>query len=243
MRTIMTAAIRYDPHNLEILASLEERHFWFRARRRIIVDALQRWFPGPRRYLEIGSGTGYVAQGIAEAFPQWDVVASDALARDASMLKLDVRAIPFRDSFDVVGAYDVLEHIDDDGAALDQLRATCRKGGGLLLTVPQHPFLWSPADRHAGHCRRYRRRDLEALLRGRGFEILQSASFNSVNLPLFALRSWFLNATGRDPGTAVPAPPVNWLLERSMELDRWMIACGTGLKMGASLLVAARRRD
>ena len=239
----MTASIHYDPRDLELLASLEEGHFWFRARRRIIVDALRRWFPGRRSYLEIGSGTGYVARGIAEAFPEWNVVASDALARDAQMLRLDARDNPFTERFDVVGAYDVLEHIQDDGASLGQLRAACRKGGGFLLTVPQHPWLWSPADRYAGHFRRYRRRDLGAQLRGCGFDILQTTSFNTVNLPLFFLRSRFLRATGRDPGTAMPAAPVNWLLECGMELDRMLIGTRLDLPFGASLLVAARRRD
>src|ERR1039458_2864170 len=79
----MTASISYEAHDVLILAALGERHFWFRSRRRIIVDALRRWFPNVRSYLEIGSGTGYVARAIAEAFPEWRVVASDPLAGGA----------------------------------------------------------------------------------------------------------------------------------------------------------------
>ena len=120
----MTQAISYEPHDLRILAGLEERHFWFRARRRIIVDALKRHFPNMRDYLEIGSGTGYVARGIAEAFPQCRVVASDPLAEGAG-LRVDVRDIPFENAFDVIGAYDVLEHIPDDRSALGQIWKAC----------------------------------------------------------------------------------------------------------------------
>jgi SAM-dependent methyltransferase len=239
----MTAAIGYEAHDLRILAGLEERHFWFRARRRIIVDALQRWFRDARSYLEIGSGTGYVASGIREAFPEWRVAASDALAGGAGRLRIDARNIPFARAFDVVGAYDVLEHIEDDRGALGQFREACRPGGGILLTVPQHAWLWSPADRYAHHHRRYRREDLLSLLRECGFEIVGSTSFHTLNLPLFFLRSRFLRATGRDPKPCIPAPPVNWLLERSMELDRWLIRAGVSLPFGVSLLVAARRRD
>src|SRR5579871_1524792 len=112
MRKTMTASVSYDPRDLEVLAGIEERHFWFRSRRRIIVDRLRRWFPGARRYLEIGSGTGYIARGISEAFPEWRVVASDALAQNAQTLHIDARDIPFQESFDVIGAYDVIEHID-----------------------------------------------------------------------------------------------------------------------------------
>ena len=238
----MSAAISYAAHDLRILAGLEDRHFWFRSRRRIILDALQRWFPETRNYLEIGSGTGYIACGIAEAFPQWRVVASDPLPGAAGCIRIDARHIPFASAFDVVGAYDVLEHIEDDRGALRQFREACRPGGGILLTVPQHAWLWSPADTYAHHYRRYRRRDLLAKLHECGFEILGSTSFHTVNLPLFYLRSRLLRSTGRDPEASIPAPPLNWLLEQSMELDRWLIRAGLRLPLGVSLLAAARRR-
>jgi SAM-dependent methyltransferase len=239
----MTASISYEAHDLKVLAALEKRHFWFRSRRRIIVDGLRRWFPDARSYLEIGSGTGYVARGIIATFPEWRVVTSDPLAEDLRTSRVDARNIPFTCEFDVVGAYDVIEHIEDDRHALGQIREACRKGGGILLTVPQHAWLWSPADRYAHHFRRYRRDDLLSLLRACGFEILGSTSFNTLNLPLFFLRSRFLRATGRGPGTSVPTAPLNWLLERSMELDRMLIRAGLRLPFGVSLLVAARRKD
>jgi hypothetical protein len=137
----------------------------------------------------------------------------------------------------------VLEHIEDDRAVLHQFRAACRPGGGILLTVPQHPWLWSPADAYARHHRRYRREDLLAKLRECGFEVLGCTSFHTLNLPLFFLRSRVLRATGRDPQTSIPIAPVNWLLEQSMELDRMLIRVGVQLPFGVSLMVAARRRD
>ena len=239
----MSAAISYNAHDLRILAALEERHFWFRSRRRIILDALRRWFPDARSYLEIGSGTGYVARGIAQAFPEWRVVASDPLVEDAGVLRIDARNIPFASAFDLVGAYDVLEHIEDHRGALGQFRRACRPGGGILLTVPQHAWLWSPADTYARHHRRYCREDLLSMLRECGFEILGSTAFHTFNLPLYFLRSRFLRATGRDPEASIPAFPVNWLLEQSMELDRMLIRAGLRFPLGVSLLAAARRRD
>ena len=239
----MTVSISYEADYLRILADQEERHFWFRSRRRIILDALQRWFPDAQSYLEIGSGTGYIARAIAEASPKLRVVASDALAESDSCLRIDARSIPFTSEFDVLGAYDVLEHIEDDRAALNQFRAALRPGGGILLTVPQHAWLWSPADTYARHHRRYRRDELLCKLRECDFEVLGCTSFHTLNLPLFFLRSRFLRATVRDPESSIPPAPVNWLLEQSMELDRMLIRAGARLPFGVSLMVAARRKD
>jgi SAM-dependent methyltransferase len=236
-------AIQYRTSDLEILAELEQRHFWFRARRRILIDALARWFPGGTRYLEIGCGTGYVARGIAQAFPTWEITTSDALASDGNHQRIDACNIPFHGAFDIIGAYDVLEHIADDRAALQQVREACSIGGGVLLTVPQHPWLWSSADEYAQHERRYKKSDLLDKLREAGFEILGYTSFHTMNLPLFVGRSLWYRARPYSAETSIPPIPVNWLLERSMELDRWIIQCGARLPLGVSLLVAARRTD
>jgi SAM-dependent methyltransferase len=247
----MTGSIAYDPADLTLLAGIEERHFWFRARRRIIVAALARWFPGARSYLEIGCGAGYTLRGIAAAFPAWKTVASDALARAAGLagdaggafLLLDARRIPFRSEFDVIGAYDVLEHIADDAGALDEIRRACRPGGGVLLTVPQHPRLWSAADDYAHHYRRYTAGLLRARVERAGFEILWSSSFNTLNLPFLLLRNAALRVAGRNPRAKVPYGPANWLLERSMDMDRMLIRAGLRLPVGGSLALAARRPE
>jgi SAM-dependent methyltransferase len=236
--------ISYDPADLEALARIEEGHFWFRARRRIIVEALARWFGKAESYLEIGCGTGYNARAVAEAFPRWRIVASDPLAPgSATFPRIDALDIPFQDEFDVVGAYDVLEHIRDDSAALRQFRKACRPGGGILVTVPQHPWLWSASDTHAHHHRRYGARGFLRLVERAGFEILGWNSFVTLSLPLFFLRARVLLATGRKPNANVPPAPVNWLLERSMNLERRLIRSGIRLPIGASLLVAARRQE
>ena len=234
----MSAAIDYDARELDVLAALEERHFWFQVRRRIVIDALRRWFPSARAYLEIGSGTGFIAAGIRTAFPAWRVTASDPLL---SPQPIDMRAIPFAAAFDVIGAYDVLEHVEDDALALQQLHAACRPGGGILLTVPQHPFLWSPADDRAQHHRRYRRAELRAKLGAAGFERLAFTSFNTIALPLFILRCLLLRGTGQDVGAAVLPRPVDWGLRAAMEADRRLIGAGIDLPFGASLMVAAWR--
>jgi hypothetical protein len=103
--------------------------------------------------------------------------------------------------------------------------------------------LWSPADTYAHHHRRYQREGLLSTLRECGFDVFGSTSFHTLNLPLFFLRNRVLRATGRGPEASIPAPPLNWLLERSMELDRMLIRTGLRLPFGVSLLVAARRKE
>lgn len=237
----MTPAISYRPGDLEILASLEERHFWFRARRNIIVDALARWFgSGAKDYLEVGCGTGYNVRAIADRFPTWRVVASDALADGARYLRMDARDLPYKNAFDVVGAYDVLEHIEDDSAALAQFHRACRPGAGVLLTVPQHPWLWSAADTCAQHHRRYTARQLGAQLRSAGFEMLAATSFQTLTLPFLYARAVALR--GHSPKATAPPAILNWLFGQLMETDRKLIFRGVRLPVGGSLLVAARKR-
>lgn len=180
-----------------------------------------------------------MARGVAEAFPRWRIIASDPLRESAASVRANARAIPFHRAFDVVGAFDVLERIGNDRAALLEMRGACRPGGGVLLTVPQHRWLWSLADVYAQHHRRYSAASLATLARECGFEILGRSSFHTLNLPLFFLRA---RIASHGDHTAIPPAPLNWLLERSMEADRMLISAGVRLPLGSSLLLAARRR-
>ena len=99
--------------------------------------------------------------------------------------------------FDLTGAFDVIEHIADDEAVLRGLRAAAQAGGGTIITVPQHPWLWSRADEVAHHERRYRRGELEMKLRRNAFEVLFSSSFTTLLLPLMAVSR--LKGRGKKP--------------------------------------------
>ena len=102
---------------------------------------------------------------------------------DAELLEVDARRLPFEAEFDVVGAFDVLEHIEEDERALIEMHAALRPGGGLVVTVPQHPALWSAVDEYSRHVRRYRRSELLTKLRDSGFEVIHWTSFVSLLLP------------------------------------------------------------
>jgi SAM-dependent methyltransferase len=237
----------------EPLASVEAESFWFRARNRLVLWALEAYFPKARSLLEIGCGTGFVLSAISAARPELTVTGGDAaieglrVARrrlpGASLLQLDARRLPFDSEFDVVGAFDVLEHIEEDELVLGQMHRATRPGGGAIVLVPQHPWLWS-ATEDAGHKRRYRRRELYAKLESAGFELVRGTSFVSLLLPLMvASRRLRRRRPGLDdPGRELRAAQrVGWLLERVLDLERAMIARGARLPAGGSLLAIARK--
>lgn len=244
----------FDPANFSELAGLESRNFWFRARNRLIIWALGRFFPGARSFLEVGCGTGFVLSGLAAAFRGLETTGSEVAAEGlafaarrtpgARLMQMDARQLPFREEFDVAGAFDVIEHIEDDRAVLRALHGAIVPGGGLLVTVPQHPLLWSEYDVRARHVRRYRAADLRAKVVEAGFEIVKMTSFVTLLLPLmFASRlAQRTPDQNYDPLSELRiAPWLNWTLEQALDLERWLIRAGINLPVGGSLLVVARR--
>jgi SAM-dependent methyltransferase len=236
------------------LAALEDRNYWFSARNRLIVWALRRHFPHMRRYLEVGCGTGCVLSAVEQAFPQASALGGEMHAaglehaarrvRRAQLVQMDATRLPFRQEFDVVGCFDVLEHVANDGQVLAEVRGALRDDGGLIITVPQHRFLWSAADEYAGHVRRYRRSELLARLAAAGFQPLLVTSFVSLLLPvMWAARARRPKLDPRyDPEAELKVgPAANALLKAVLDFERGLIALGTRFPLGGSLLVAARK--
>jgi SAM-dependent methyltransferase len=186
-----------DPANFDELSRLEAGYFWFVTRSELIIGLANKYFPEARRCLEIGCGTGAVLRELAASRPWERLVGSELhpaglaharqrLPSGVEFVQMDARDIPAAGLFDLTGAFDVIEHIADDEKVLRGLRAATRTGGGTIIAVPQHPWLWSRADDLAHHERRYRRGELEEKLRRNGFEILFSSSFTALLLPLMA---------------------------------------------------------
>jgi SAM-dependent methyltransferase len=244
----------YDAGFFAALAEREGDNFWFRARNRLIGALIQRWFPQARRMLEVGCGSGFVLQGLQQSRPQLQLSGGDLLLNGLQIARrrnptlplyqFDVRDLPFACEFDLLGAFDVIEHLADDAAVLRQCYAALQPGGGLLLTVPQHPWLWSAADDHAHHRRRYRRSELIARVQQAGFELRFVGSFVSLLLPLMlASRLWQrLRPQTFDPLAELSCGgPLNRGLEWLLRQENVLIARGLSLPVGGSLLLAARR--
>jgi 2-polyprenyl-3-methyl-5-hydroxy-6-metoxy-1,4-benzoquinol methylase len=243
----------YDPSMFERLAQLEAGSWWFRSRNRLIRRTARDWFPGAIRILEVGCGTGFTLQALHQAFPHARLVASDMhpeglqiAARRvprAEFVTLDLSEMPYRSEFDLVAAFDVVEHINDDQAALDGLALAVRPGGGLILTVPQHMWLWSEADENAGHARRYARGELLTRLKKAGFLPLSITSFVTFLMPLLiASRLRSRLGVSFDPFAEFQLPRA---LDRGFDaiasIEQALIRAGASMPVGGSLLVAAVR--
>jgi SAM-dependent methyltransferase len=244
----------FEHAEFDLLYSREARNFWFRGRNRLIVAALRRHCRAARRMLEIGCGTGFVLQGIGQAFPQLELAGSEialaglAFAKRriprAALFQMDARNIPYANEFDVIGAFDVLEHIEDDASAITAIFGALRPGGHAIFSVPQHMFLWSEQDRRARHFRRYGTRHLERALREAGFRIEMRTSFVTLLLPaLYAAR----HARAENFGAASPELNLPAAVDRifgwTLDLERRMIDLGIRLPTGGSQLIVASKPE
>jgi SAM-dependent methyltransferase len=246
--------VSYNAQHFEQLFEWEAGHFWFRARNRLILWALQRHFPGAQSLLEIGCGTGFVLAGIQAALPGLRLTGAEAITAGlafaktrvprAELVQMDARRVPYVDEFDVVAAFDVLEHIQDDAQVLCSMHRALRPAGGLLISVPQHRWLWSSVDEAADHVRRYEAAELEAKVRSAGFEILRSTSFVSLPLPAMLLsRRRARRGRKFDPYAEFRlGRSVNRMLEIILDLERGLIRAGLSLPVGGSRLIVAKKR-
>lgn len=236
-----------------LLASLEEKNFWFRSRNKLIISALRRYCPGARSFFEIGCGTGFVLRGIGQALPHLALFGSEiavaglGFAKErnptAILFQMDAKNIPFENEFDVIGAFDVLEHIGDDGAAVAEMWKATKPGGAVVVSVPQHMFLWSSQDVNAGHFRRYGATELQRKLENAGFCIEMRTSFVSLLLPILALGRHGSGVRDRKATPVELRLPrlVNQVFELTLDIERHLIAQGIRLPAGGSQLIVARK--
>ena len=246
----------FEPEAQDWLDRVQAGSFWFRARNRLIIDLVHRFMPTAGSVLEIGCGTGYVLKALREALPASRIFGSEvdrhalALARrrigdDIGLFQMDARAIPFSDEFDLICAFDVIEHVDEDMDVLAEINRALKPDGAALLAVPQHPFLWGPADDYGKHKRRYRVEELSEKCRAAGLKVEFSTSFVSSLLPFMAAnRIMSRSQTNFDPEAEFNLPP--WLdrvFEIALDTERLAIRAGMRLPFGGSRFVFARVGD
>ena len=192
--------------NLEtfaVEAAVQRDHWWFVGRRRLLEGLLRELNPGSHwRILEVGSGTGAnlpVLAGLGVRQVVGCDMSADALRysreqNGLSFAQADAAALPFAsNSFDTVVAADVIEHVDDDGAALREFARVLKPGGHLVLMVPAFQSLWGPQDIVAHHRRRYRRAALVRAVTGARLRVAKSFYFNYLLfVPIWVARKLLL---------------------------------------------------
>ncbi len=232
---------------------VEDRHWWYRGRRTVLAGVISGLeLPAPARILDAGCGSGRNMVELARFGTVTAVELSGtsvALARErdvGEVISGSVLEMPFaEDSFDLAVSLDVIEHLQDDLAALRELRRTVVPGGALLITVPAYQWLWSGHDEINHHHRRYTRRSLQRVAEQAGWRQLRTTYFNSLLLPA-AILLRVLDRVNRAKTTEssldlwVPPAPVNWLLERPLALEAALIARGGRIPAGLSLLAVFR---
>jgi SAM-dependent methyltransferase len=238
-----------QPEQIAEMYALESQHWWFWGKRlvmrRLLGEALRR--PG-LRILDIGCGAGANALELS-AFG--DVTASDrsldalAFVRSRGVERVvaaEAPRLPFRDgAFDVVTAYDVIEHVEDDHGFVRELARVLAPGGSLAIHVPAWPFLWSGHDVALEHKRRYTRRGLRELLTTSGLRIDTLGWTNFAIFPPVAAARWIrsrLALADDDANLGVVPAPVNALLRGLYRVEA-AVAATTGLPVGVSLAAIA----
>lgn len=173
-----------------------------------------------------------VARGKAGALP------ADRLQQGTLPHALPEAAEPF----DLVVAFDVIEHVEKDRESLVALRRCLRPEGALVMTVPAHPFLWSRHDETHHHFRRYTRAMLRERLEAAGYEVEHLTHYNALLFPLVvAVRAAKRLLRLRDADDAMPSPPVNAVLRRVFAAERFWVG-RVRVPFGVSLLAVARPR-
>lgn len=249
----------FDPSSFAFLFQMEQRHFWHTGRKKIILDVLRRHIANLTdcRMLEIGCGNGNILAYLKDngVNIEGGDIFIDGLrfcrqrSKSTHLYQLDIVSLPFQNSFEIIGIFDVLEHIENDMIALSEINSALIPGGSLILTVPAYQFLWSPFDKGVGHKRRYGTRDIRAKLENSGFIVKKMSFYVFFAFPIIAAIR-LINKVLPDNNkkqkieTAMEAntiPVINGvflgLLRLEMILMRYF-----NLPFGSSLLVLAEKK-
>jgi len=216
------------------MAAHDSTHWWYRARRDILHDYLRRYggLAAGARILEIGCGTGHNLPMLS-AFGSVEAIEIDPAAREIAAARLGrpVGDAPLpelpgveRGAYDLVAVLDVVEHIEDDVAALAAMRSLLKPGGKVLIAVPAHQWMWSAHDVVNHHHRRYSKATLAAAIEAAGLRPEKLRWFNSLLFPLAAAARIVGRLRGKDDSDdSPPARPLNALFERVFRLERHLV--------------------
>jgi SAM-dependent methyltransferase len=231
------------------MAELDDRHWWYRGRREVLAALIRRIVRPPQdaEILEIGCGTGHNFPMLG-AFGHVDALELDDQMRAYAQKRLgrkvmssplpELAGVPDR-GYDLIGAFDVIEHIDDDRPAIATIATKLKPRGKFVMTVPAHQWMWSAHDVVNHHKRRYSKRSLRELIEGSPLRLEAVGYFNSLLFPAAVAERVASKARGKDEvSLSLPPAPLNAVLERTFAAERHLIG-RVPLPPGLSLYAVA----
>jgi 2-polyprenyl-3-methyl-5-hydroxy-6-metoxy-1,4-benzoquinol methylase len=253
----------YPDEGFDMSKELEKSSFWCMSRCRLLKNIIDKYSSqfDKVRFLEIGCGIGTL---INELIPNKKLVitASDIYlkgiiyakqkalneASNVEFIQFNVEKGTLPVKFDIIGAFDVLEHIDNDDLSISNIYNMLNEGGYFLLTVPQYMFLWSNLDYIVKHKRRYSRKELLCKLTKQGFNVYFSTSFIFILFPLMLI-SRLIDKLKSNPNISsnelaskvIFSKLLNWFFDIIMRIDEFLIQKGFSLPFGGTLLVVAHK--
>jgi SAM-dependent methyltransferase len=244
----------FDPKSFELLYQVEDKSFWFTNRNLMIAHLLDK-YSIEKEFLEIGCGSAYVINQLYQKFPHLKFTGSEIyieglkyaqkrVPKEIKLIQFDATEINFDEQFDAIGAFDVIEHIDEDEKVLANIYKSLRPNGRVFISVPQYMFMWSQEDDAAYHKRRYTRKELKSKLVNAGFEVEFITSFMFLLFPLMLISRMTVSGkkTAEQMTQALyPGKIMNSLLSLFAYLDVVLIRMGISLPWGGSLVVVGRK--
>lgn len=253
----------YETSLFDRFYDLRNRNFFYRGRARIIEALLKSdagkiiCRPGKIKIVDVGFGHG--SKVSKDSLPDAITVGvdinynslsriKDRVGADTVLVNADIRALPFKESFDMAMALDILEHVDDDALALDMIYRSCKKGALLIMTVPATPSMYGRFDRLAFHKKRYSAEELRKKLEKAGFSVKKLSYFISILFPLIylyrKLRELFVrrdqDVSIADMAETRTVPFVNGLCMATMIAESIMIS-RLDLPFGSSIVALAKK--
>lgn len=235
-----------------IFFKIQQKHWWFVTKRSIVLRCIDKFLDlkPSSKILDIGCGSGLMLNVLQQAGVTSGMDMSDeAIGFSREIFDGDVRKghlptqIPFdKNSFDLITALDVVEHVDEDVASLREIRARLASGGKAIITVPAYMFLWSKFDEINEHKRRYTLKELEQKLLEAGFTIEKISYYNTLLFPAVFLVRMMNNLLNRDGSSDVdlPSRPMNSLLKAIFGIEKYLLEM-VNFPFGVSVLAVVKK--